>query len=329
MEKILLALAALPFGLGFAAAAPSTSSTTAADEVAFTFADPAIIESSGLVARDGLFATVNDSGDGGRVFTVDPATGETVAVTTWVGEPFDVEAIAPTPDGDVLVGDIGDNIDQRDGIELVRVPFGEDGAVTPTSYELRYPDDAHDAEALLVHPRTGQVLVVAKEFIGQVYAAPAELDPDGPNRLREIGEAMPIATDGAFFPDGEHVVLRGYSSATVYRWPSLEEVGEVDLPFQPQGEGIAVDEDGEVFVSSEGQFTEVLRIELPQALQDEIDGVAPPEDEGDPARGDRPADDGVVAPEPDPADRPWWPWWIGGFLAVGVLLGFARFASKK
>ena len=47
-------------------------------QVAFTFRDPAIVESSGLVVADGLVVTTNDSGDTGRVFAVDPATGETV-----------------------------------------------------------------------------------------------------------------------------------------------------------------------------------------------------------------------------------------------------------
>ena len=117
MQKVLAALAVLPFGLGF-----WVSESKPGGDVAFSFADPAIIESSGLVAGD-RFATVNDSGDVGRVFTVDPSDGTTVAVTTWDGEPADVEALAPLPDGDLLVGDIGDNLAERDSIAVVRVPW--------------------------------------------------------------------------------------------------------------------------------------------------------------------------------------------------------------
>ena len=105
LERILAALAVLPFGLGF-----SVGESKPGADVVFAFADPAIIESSGLVAQDGRFATVNDSGDGGRVFTVDPADGATVAETTWDGAPADVESMALTPEGDVLVGDTGGNI---------------------------------------------------------------------------------------------------------------------------------------------------------------------------------------------------------------------------
>ena len=178
LEKLLAALAVLPFGLGLTL----SGDAPVKGDVVFSFADPEIIESSGLIAHDGLFATVNDSGDSGRVFTIDPADGTTVAETSWDGEPVDVESMALTPDGDVLVGDTGDNTAERDSIELIRVPFGEDGAVDPTTYELVYPDGSHDCESLLVHPKNGQVLVVAKEFIGRLYAGPGPARQGRPER---------------------------------------------------------------------------------------------------------------------------------------------------
>jgi hypothetical protein len=306
LEKLLAALAVLPFGLGFAVG----TGGPADDDVAFSFADPEIIESSGLAIEDGLFATVNDSGDTGRVFTVDPADGHTVAVTTWDGEPTDVEAMSLLPDGDVLVGDIGDNTASRESVELLRVPFGEDGAVDPTTYELAFADGPHDAEALLVHPKSGQVLVVAKEFIGRLYAAPAKLGED----------MLPIVTDGAFFPDGKHFVLRGYGDAAFYRWPSLEPVGEIGLPDQEQGEGIAVSKDGTVYVSSEGVNSEVLRIKLSRALQSELEGVdrSPADDQGGsitPTDKDEPAQD---------VFHPFYPWVIGGLVGVVILVVMIR-----
>ncbi len=315
LEKLLAALAVLPFGVGFTVSADQPGA-----DVVFSFADPEIIESSGLLAENGLFATINDSGDSGRVFTVDPAEGRTVAVTEWDGEPEDVEAIAPLPDGDVLVGDIGDNTGSRDSVELLRVPFGADGQVDPTTYELRYPDGSHDAEALLVQPRTGQVLVVAKEFIGRLYAAPEELDPDAPNELELLdGEVMPIATDGAFFPDGKTFVLRGYSTATFYRWPSLEEIDDIALPSQEQGEGIAVGADGDLYLSSEGQHSDVLRVDLPQWLQRKLAvGQSPDHGATEPV-----SDTDRDASAQDPS-RPVWPWALGGCVGVVVLLALLR-----
>ncbi|PWN02035.1 hypothetical protein DJ010_16020 [Nocardioides silvaticus] len=333
LEKLLAALAVLPFGLGLSASGPAPVE----GEVVFAFADPDIVESSGLIAHDGLFATVNDSGDGGRVFTVDPADGATVAETTWDGAPADVESMALTPEGDVLVGDTGGNISPRDSVEVYRVPFGQDGAVDPTTYELTYPDGTHDSEALLIHPGTGQVLVVAKEFIGRLYAAPLDLDPDRPNRLKELDdEVLPITTDGAFFPDGNHLVLRGYVKAAVYTWPSLDQVGEeFYLPDQEQGEGIAVGDDGSVYLSSEGTNSEVLRIRLPAEVRDAMAGPEPEEkpdrdrpDRDDPADEGGPVSDETLDGDPghDSSDvaRPLWPWAVGGIVGVVVLVVLIR-----
>ena len=67
---------------------------------------------------------------------------------------------SPRPADGVLVGDIGDNLAARDSVRLLRVPFGDGGpdGRRPTTYELIYPGGARDAETLLVHPETGQVL---------------------------------------------------------------------------------------------------------------------------------------------------------------------------
>ena len=93
-------------------------------EVVFSFQDPEIVESSGLALVDGLVVTTNDSGDTGRVFAVDPATGETVGTTGWGDEPEDVEALAPGGPGSVWVGDIGDNLETRDTVQVTQVPVG-------------------------------------------------------------------------------------------------------------------------------------------------------------------------------------------------------------
>ena len=325
LEKLLSALAVLPFGLGFV----TGGDRVPADHVVCSFQDPQLIESSGLVARDGLFATINDSGDSGRVFTVSPETCATVAVTSWSGEPTDVESIAPLPGGEVLVGDIGDNEEVRDSVELLKVPFDEDGTVDPTSYDLTYPDGPHDAETLLVQPVTGQVLIVDKDIIGRMYAAPAHLDPDGVNKLTLRGDdLLPIATDGAFFPDGKHLILRGYYSAAVYRWPSLKEVGQFDLPAQQQGEGIAVDEQGRVFLSSEGQHSDVLSFRLPKKVEAELAGPQPTLHATDGSDGSH-GSAGQAGDDPPAQDatRPYWPWGIGA--GVGAFLLFFLIRSLR
>ena len=257
---------ALPFLLGAAAGAPG-----AAERPAFRFGDPEIVESSGLVAlpgtgRGGLVVTTHDSGDSGRVFTVDAATGATAGVTTWAGDPEDVEALAPAGPDHVWVGDIGDNRHSRGSVEVLRVPVGRgDVTATPEVHELVYPDGAHDAEALVSHPLTGQLFVITKGvFAGSVYAAPPRLRTDRPNRLVEVGEAPGLVTDATFLPGGGGVVMRTYSTAHLASFPSWQSVESWDLPDQDQGEGIALAGRG-LLVSSEGARSQVLAVALPSS----------------------------------------------------------------
>ncbi len=259
------ALVLVPFLLGAAAGAPG-----AADRPEFRFADPEIVESSGLVVltgrgpESGLVVTTNDSGDAGRVFTVDPATGATVGVTSWPTDPEDVEALAPAGPGHVWVADIGDNRHVRDSVDVLRVPVGRgDRAVEPEAYELTYPDGSHDAEALVSHPVTGRLFVITKGvFGGTVYAAPHRLRADRPNLLTEVGDAPGIVTDATFLPGGGGVVMRTYSAAHLTAFPSWQPVESWPLPDQDQGEGIAL-AGSDLLVSTEGARSEVLRAGLP------------------------------------------------------------------
>ena len=208
--------------------------------------------------------TTNDSGDSGRVFAVDPATGATVGVTRWATDPEDVEALAPAGPGHVWVADIGDNQHARASVSVLRVPVGRgDRDVVPEAYELVYPDGARDAEALVSHPVTGQLFLVSKGvFAGTVYAAPQRLRADRPNRLTEVGQAPGLVTDATFLPGGGGVVMRTYTTAHLSAFPSWQGVESWPLPDQDQGEGITLAGD-ELLVSTEGARSQVLRVGLP------------------------------------------------------------------
>ena len=315
MSRLLAVLVALPFLAGGVTAAL----TADRGEVVMTFTDPEVVESSGLVVRGGLLSTINDSGDSGRVFTValDGAEGgDTVGVTRFAESPVDMEALAPAGPGEVWVGDIGDNGAARSSISVTRVPVGrgERSGTYPT-FELVYADGPRDAETLLSHPRTGRLYVVSKQIFGGVlYAAPRRLDPERPNQLRPVADAIPIATDGAFWPDGKHLVVRGYARAVVYAWPSMRAVGDLSLPDQDQGEGIAVTPDGRVLVSTEGQFTDVLEVRLPRDVRE---AVAPEPEAPDPGAPEEPD----AAPAPDDADAADDPSASGGLASLGVVMG--------
>lgn len=246
--------------------ATSDGSGEVAAEVATTLRDGAIDESSGAVVRGGRMFTVNDSGDGPYVYEVDLGTGETTGVTTFAGEePEDVEALAPGRGGAVWVGDIGDNRRSRGSVRLHRlVPVPGGGDVAAAAFDLVYPDRQHDAEALLVHPRTGRVLVVTKAFSGAVYAAPRRLEPGQTHELERVASVPGLVTDGTFLPSGDRVLLRTYGSAAVYTYPGFEPVVDFELPTQEQGEAVAVGGDGRVYLTSEGEGSDVLVMDLPE-----------------------------------------------------------------
>ena len=315
-DRVLAGALVVPFLVG-AAAAPSHPG-----HVELTFRDPDIIESSGLVVRDGLVVTTNDSGDSGRVFTVDPATGQTVGVTHWSDDPTDVEALAPAGDHDVWVGDIGDNGVSRDSVQVARVPVGRgDTTVDPTTYDLTYPDGPANAETLLSDPTTGRLYIATKDvFGGTLYAAPARLDASGTNRLRRVGPVLPIATDGAFLPDGKHLILRDYSQAVVYTFPGLEDVASFELPDQDQGEGLAVD-GGSLLVSSEGRQEPVLRVPLPADVRRSLE-PARATSSTSPSAPSTAA--GTRQSDQEQTDRPVWPWLLTGGLGLGGLAVLIR-----
>ncbi|MDT9682108.1 WD40 repeat domain-containing protein [Streptomyces sp. TRM76323] len=241
------------------------------DDDGFTFADARITESSGLAAsraHPGVYWTHNDQ-DEPRVFAVDGRTGETVATVTLrgVGKPRDMEAVSVGPDGYVYVGDIGDNLNgswKHVWIYRFREPERlRDTAVDATQYTVGYEDGPRDAEALMVHPRSGRVYIASKnEEGGGLYEGPAKLTTRDINVFRRVGE-VPWVTDGAFSPDGKRLVLRGYFSARGYAWKDgrLGADDRVRAPLQAQSEAVTYTADGSALMfGTEGVGSRVVRV---------------------------------------------------------------------
>lgn len=304
-------IAALAAGLALlVVAAPAHAEK---QRVLCRFADSRIDESSSLVTDGRRLLTANDSGDSARVFLIDRETCTTVGVTTFSAEVVDVEALAAGPANTLWVGDIGDNNGVRSHISLYRMPMPRPGehSVSVTTYDLVYPDRAHDAETLLVSPVDGRVYVVTKGLLGgTAYAAPRELRSDRTNVLRAVGSVPGVVTDGEFFADGRHVVLRDYWSATVLTAPGFEAVDSFPLPSQPQGEGVAID-GAALLLSSEGPHAAVLSTPIPSRVLRATRPVLPeaPSATGKPATDPSPAQDVPSDPAVDapgsPRDRRW------------------------
>lgn len=287
-----------------APAVPAAVAGAARAEQVTAFQDPVIDESSGLVVQGDDVLTVNDSGGEPVVYVVDAATGATVGRTTFAPGTVDVEALAGGPDGEVWVGDIGDNARARSEISLYRIDAVSRGdrTVEAPRYDLVYPDGARDAEALLLAPRSGRLFVVSKAPLGgEVFAVPQELREDGPNRLRPVGTVRGVVTDGTFLADGRLVVLRSYGQGVVLEPGTWEERGRFPLPDQEQGEGLATwPDDGartQVLVSSEGANAPLWSVAVPDRL---LRAPEPSDDEGEAAEHEDAGDgDGATGPEDD------------------------------
>jgi hypothetical protein len=237
--------------------------------------DGDIHESSGVAvsrAHAGIFWTHNDSGEP-LLYAVDGdgRTAGRVRVTGAAVEDWEDVALALCPaGGDCLyVADIGDNDAERPSITVYRVPEPAPGSASSASAQairLRYPDGAHDAEALFV--LGGAIHVVTKGESGAIalYRAPASAGPGAETTLERVRELSPGKVDrpqritsADASADGRWVVMRTLESASIY--PAAELTGsgapnprQVDLKGldEAQGEGIAFAPDGSLVLTSEG-----------------------------------------------------------------------------
>lgn len=232
-------------------------------------ADPDLDEISGAAlspTRPDRLWVHEDSGNA-PVLTLLDLDGATVGSWTVQGvEAVDWEDLAAVASPPTLfIGDIGDNRAVRRSVTVIRVaeppPDADPGPVVPEAViELVLPEPA-DAEALLIDPTTGDVVVVTKRLSGQaeVLVAPGVAWDDGnePNALvragtLELGALSPVLA-GDVAHDGAAVVLR--TPSDVLWWPRTdgESIAEAllgrdpcRLPsvLDPFGEAIALSPDG-------------------------------------------------------------------------------------
>lgn len=258
--------------------------------VAGTLGDPAITESSGLVAsarNPGLLWTHNDSGGGPVLYCLGPTGSScgTWTVTAAAARDWEDIAAGPGPEPGVpylYVGDIGDNEGALAEIRVWRVPEPEvaadDGAATEPAeaIRLRYPDGPHDAEALLVNPASGDLYVITKDrSAAGVYKAPAPLDPATAVTMERVAvlavgrsnvdPRSSFVTGADITADASRVILATYGAGYELVLPptaaAFDEIWAAPLtpvPLGPraQGEAVAYRSDGRaLYATSEGAST--------------------------------------------------------------------------
>jgi hypothetical protein len=197
------------------------------------------------------------------------------SVTSAVNTDWEALQSGPGRDGNAVlyIGDIGDNAAHRRDVTIYRVPEPRPAAptngssnATPTppaeAFTLTYPDGPHNAEALLVHPKTGEIVVISKDPKGRssVYQLPQLPDPGGVGRLKRVasldvsalGSPGDLVTDASISPDGHRVAVRTYTSVLEYDladgaalasiWSQTPRISRLDDG--SKGEGITYRTDG-------------------------------------------------------------------------------------
>jgi hypothetical protein len=258
-------------------------------------AEPQIVEVSGLAAsRVNPGILYAHSENNANFVALSKTTAQAVGRYTAAVFPFDWEDIAtgPCPAGScIYMGDIGRDSGhpppKPDTFAVVRMKepnlaAGETtGTIAGERFPFKYPDTPQNAEALLVHPTTGDIYVVTKDGvngISKVYKFPRPLPAPGVlSTLIHVADVqMPLGVDGNFrsttagaiHPCANRVLLRTYRAVYELRAPAG---GSFESAFaQPpialtdthegQGEAIEYERDGS------GYFTMSERTAAPYTL---------------------------------------------------------------
>lgn len=245
--------------------------------------DERLPESSGLassLAVPGTFLTVNDSGNPASLFRIDKR-GQIVAEYRLDGAVnFDWEDMAVWRQGTsnwVFIGDIGDNAHIRASISVYRLKEPKLGGIsdfkTFERFEFKYPDGAHNAETLMVDPKSGDLWIVTKVETGecQVFRAASGykkgLEAIGTLKIDTGGDGGRLTTGGAFSLDGKRVVVRTYSGGLEFDVPKnrsqwfKSKPRPVPMPKSRGGEAVCYGLDSKnLFTTTEGLPCPLFRI---------------------------------------------------------------------
>jgi hypothetical protein len=233
-------------------------------------------EASGLAVsrgRPGLLWTHNDSGNEPDLFAIqeDGAARGRVRLALRARDWEDISA-APCPrtgrdqgnPGDCLyIGDIGDNAMSRRNVQIYIVPDIPPGAAPtgrPRRLNVTYPDGAHNAEAMFI--AGGRLFIITKDRTGLVYGSTSPLGDSETVTLQRVTQLdLAGVTDAEAAADEQSVAVRTSNEVIIYRTLDLLGGGKVPqgmrIPIdglrEPQGEGVALGDNGMLYLASEGR----------------------------------------------------------------------------
>jgi hypothetical protein len=265
------------------AASPSPPSDTAHELTCDTLSHGiqlgVLPEASGLAVSartPGVLWSMNDSSLP-EVFAIDQAGRVLGRVRITGAEVNNWEDVSVAPcagDSCLYIADTGNGGGtQRNDVVIYRTrepAVSDTKSVQVETYNAAYPsDEDHESEALFV--ADGQLYLVTKGHPSLVFRFPRRMDAGTLATLERAGEVpteqfqqttirrQTRITDAESSPDGKWVAMRTNKELLLYRAADIvasrfEMFWHFDLSSldEPQGEGVAITNDGDVYLASEG-----------------------------------------------------------------------------
>jgi hypothetical protein len=289
------------------------SAKYARPEVLGTLNNPALREVSGMVpvkGKERCYWVHNDSGDKARIFAIHESGWVLAEVSVTGAVHTDWEDIAqlstpapPDPEGargkttpltHLYIGDTGNNRGTREELVIYRIVQPDLSALEgarkdrppvtiasnpATAIPFRYPDRRRDCEALVIHPKTGDIYLLTKGlFSADVYRLPAEPGDTPPGTTLPVRTVVKVATLKPGDPitaadlstNGTRLVLRTYIE--VYEYQIAEGTAFEQIFLKPQkidsrplpdaqSESVCYDHEGRnILTTSEGRLSRIYRL---------------------------------------------------------------------
>lgn len=233
----------------------------------------------------GIIWTINDSGNPADLIATDTLgrLRATIRLDGATNTDWEEVALGPCREGNcVYIADVGDNAERRSEVQLYRLteplvtgPAERTVTSSTRGFEkltFRYPDGAHDVEAMAVMANGDVLLVTKGRSHGVVeFRVPASAWGSTTPATATRIDSLPITasagsgqlvTGMAISPDGKRAVVRTYREILLFALradgtmrPDAKPTGCDILGLEPQGEGIAyLDERQLVLTSERGLF---------------------------------------------------------------------------
>ncbi len=225
------------------------------------------LELSGVVpaSQPGQYWTHQDSGHPGEIFRIDENGKVRQTVLVEGATSIDWESIIRDDDGNLLIGDLGNNRARREIVTIIKIAEPEPNAevVQPLAvYTFRYPEGRkHDCEAFFLFG--GKLYLIKKvrsmDMRGSVFCLD-KLDETKIMTARRVGTLnnKGHVTDAAYSSKRNELVVLTYGGVWFYKFEKETDMLTTEPRYVramfAQAEGICYVNDAVVVLSERGLF---------------------------------------------------------------------------